>query len=299
MTARPTWEELPDDVINAVEEQVGHVLKAETVTGGIMPGLAARLDTETGEQVFLKAIERTHEGAQLHLRERRVGYILPKEAPGPRMLWGDTIGTWHVMLWEYVNDHSQHADLTPSSADLMAVLDTIALLSAIPCPAGALPVSENIVALLAKGRHMLGKSVGMVPNRAQVEAALDGFDPDAFAGDTLVHYDLSASNLLVTGKGKVRVVDWSFAVRGAAWLDAALFAPRLIQAGHAPGKADIMLATLPHWHSAPREAVVGLAAAWSLFRLYKARFGPLDVREARAAAAEAGFAWMAYQQAKG
>ncbi|WP_281200070.1 hypothetical protein [Nonomuraea candida] len=42
-----------------------------------------------------------------------------------------------------------------------------------------------------------------------------------------------------------------------------------------------------------------MAAAWTLFREYKARYGPEEVREARAGAARAGRAWLDYQRAKG
>ncbi|WP_327586207.1 phosphotransferase [Nonomuraea sp. NBC_00507] len=295
---RPTWEELPDVVINAVQAQCGQVLKAETATHGIMPGIATRLDLEDGGHVFFKAIERTHEAARLHLRERWAGRSLPTEVPAPRMLWADTVGDWHAMVWEYVNDKAHHADLSPGSEDLPAVLDTMALLGALftPCPNGAMPVSENVNALMAKARHMLDKPPGELAERAPYEAAVNGFDLSALRGNTLLHYDLSAGNLLVTG-GRVRVVDWSFAARGAAWLDAALFAPRLIDAGHTPEKTDQLLSTLPHWRDAPRKAVAGIAAAWTLFRLYKAQYGPEQVREARARAADAGRSWLAYQQA--
>jgi thiamine kinase-like enzyme len=107
------------------------------------------------------------------------------------------------------------------------------------------------------------------------------------ACNTLLHYDLSAGNLLVSG-GRVRVVDWSFAARGTAWLDGALFAPRLVQARHTPEKADELLSALPHWRDAPRKAVIGVAAAWTLFRLYKAQYRPAEVREARARAGRGG-----------
>ncbi|MGP3963262.1 phosphotransferase family protein [Nonomuraea sp. 3N208] len=297
---RPTWEELPDDVINAVQEQCGHVLKAENATAGIMPGVAARLDLEDSDRVFFKAIERTHEAARLHLRERWAGQSLPADVPAPRMLWSDTIGKWHVMVHQYVNDNAHHADLSPGSKDLPAVLDTMALLGALltPCPNGAMPVSDNVDALMAKARHMLDKPSSELANRDLYEAAIDGFGLSALRGNTLLHYDLSAGNLLVT-RGRVRVVDWSFAARGAAWLEAALFAPRLIEAGHTPEKTDELLSTLPHWHDAPRKAIAGLAAAWTLFRLYKAQHGPEQIRQAHARAADAGRSWLAYQQAKG
>ncbi|MEV4474683.1 hypothetical protein [Nonomuraea sp. NPDC049504] len=298
-TTRPAWEDLPDAVINAVEARFGQVLKAETMTGGIMPGVVARLDIEGGEheRVFLKAIERDHDAAKLHLRERWAGENLPEEVPTPRLLWSGTLHGWHTAVWEYVNDHARHADLSPGSGDLPAVLDTMALLGTMltPCPNGAMPVSDNVKALVAKGRAMLDKA--NLPNRELYEAAFECLDPAHLRGNTLLHYDLSASNLLVAGK-RVKVVDWSFAARGAVWLDAALFAPRLVEAGHAPGKVDELLSTLPPWKDAPRVAVAGVAAAWTLFREYKARFGPEEIRDARARAAEAGRAWLAHQQAR-
>jgi hypothetical protein len=102
--------------------------------------------------------------------------------------------------------------------------------------------------------------------------------------------------MLVSG-GRVHVLDWSFACRGAQWVDCALFAPRLVQAGHTPAQADELLSTVPAWRTAPREAVAALASLWTLFRLYKARRGPEQTRQARAAAAEAGRAWLLHTSA--
>ncbi|MCK2219682.1 aminoglycoside phosphotransferase family protein [Actinomadura sp. ATCC 31491] len=282
-----------------VQREIGNVIKAETVGGGIMPGLAARLDVEDGPPVFLKAIDRGSPAAGLHLRERWAGRSLPGDTPAPRLIWFGTVAQWHVMAMEWI-DHARHADLTPGSPDVLPVIDTIATLGAVltPCPSGAMPISENVGPLLAKGRHLLAKPEDL-PDRDRFEAALDRLDPNTLRGNTLVHYDLSSTNMLVTAEGEVRVVDWSFAARGAAWLDAAMIAPRLVQAGHSPEAADLLLSTLPNWHAAPRTALVGLAAGWTLFRLYKARYGPEEVREARAEAAEAGRAWMEYQLDKG
>ncbi|MFB4273609.1 hypothetical protein [Nonomuraea sp. GTA35] len=137
-----------------------------------------------------------------------------------------------------------------------------------------------------------------LPNRELYEAAFECLDPAHLRGNTLLHYDLSANNLLISGQ-RVKVVDWSFAARGADWLDAALFAPRLVEAGHNPVEVDGLLSTLPPWWEAPRPAVVGIAAAWTLFREYQARYGPKEVRDAHARTAEAGRAWLTYQETRG
>ncbi len=44
----------------------------------------------------------------------------------------------------------------------------------------------------------------------------------ALAGDTLVHTDIRADNLLLSPDGTVTVVDWPWACRGPAWLDTLL-----------------------------------------------------------------------------
>src|SRR5690606_1101751 len=185
------------------------------------------------------------------------------------------------------------ADLSPGSPDLPAVLDTIAGLGEMltPSPDDAVPVIDNIRPLLSKGRHLLDKPAGVLSDRDVYVAALERFDPGMVRGDTLLHYDLSAGNLLV-GHGRVWLLDWSFAARGAAWVDAAMFAPRLVEAGHAPDAVDGMLERVPSWRTAPRDTLVGLAALWTMFRLYKSLYGPEEVREARARAAVAGRAWL-------
>ncbi|MER5621985.1 hypothetical protein ABT061_13180 [Streptosporangium sp. NPDC002544] len=71
--------------------------------------------------------------------------------------------------------------------------------------------------------------------------------------------------------------------------------PRLIEAGHTPEQSEALLARVPAWRSAPADAVTALAALWTLFRLYKARFGPVEGRDFRARAAEAGRAWVLYR----
>lgn len=58
------------------------------------------------------------------------------------------------------------------------------------------------------------------------------------AGDTLVHADIRADNLLMTERGVV-VVDWPWACRGAAFADVVLFAPSVAMQG-GPQPADLI-----------------------------------------------------------
>ncbi|MGN9843469.1 phosphotransferase family protein [Nonomuraea sp. H19] len=293
---RPQWEELPEVVRDAVQTECGPVLKTESAASGIMPGLAACLHTEDGTRVFLKAIPTSHPAEALHVREQWAAHALPAEVPAPPLLWSTTLKGWHVMMFEYVNDSAHEADLSPGSPDLQPVLDTLALLGDLltPCPGGAEPVAVHIAPLQAKGRRLLNNDSLDLADRYLYGRALDRFHMRPLFGKTLLHYDLSAGNLLVTGTG-IKVVDWAFAVSGAAWVEAAMFAPRLVQAGHTPEQVDRFLSTVPAWQAASNDAVTGLAALWTLFRIYKAKYGPNEHRRARAEAAAAGRAWLNYR----
>ncbi|MFD3511276.1 hypothetical protein [Nocardia sp. NPDC058666] len=70
--------------------------------------------------------------------------------------------------------------------------------------------------------------------------------PDAFDGDALLHTDWFPTNVLVPGDG-VRVVDWAWASRGAAWIDAALWAVWLRLAVH-----TVMPAAAPRQPASPQ-----------------------------------------------
>jgi hypothetical protein len=65
--------------------------------------------------------------------------------------------------------------------------------------------------------------------------ALEARVADAVVGDTLVHLDIRADNILLTADGRVYFVDWPHAHVGAAWVDAVAFAPSVaMQGGRTP-----------------------------------------------------------------
>ncbi|MEU4410611.1 phosphotransferase [Streptosporangium sp. NPDC023963] len=288
---RPQWDDLPGTVRHIVEQRIGQVLKAEPVTKGLMPGLAARLHVEDGGTVFLKTVSTTSPAASLYERERRAGTALPPGLPTPRLRWSSEVEGWIVLLHEYVD--GRDADLSPGSPDVPLVLDTLVVLNEAltPCPGDVPDVAANIAMLQAKAARLLALPPEELPHRAMYETALDKLSPDALDGDTLLHYDLHSGNFRIDD-GRPYVIDWAFAARGAAWIDAVILAPRFIEAGHTPEQTEALFAQVPAWRSAPADAVTALAALWTLFRLYKARFGPVEGRDFRARAAEAGRAWV-------
>lgn len=95
--------------------------------------------------------------------------------------------------------------------DLLAVPDRLAgELAAWPALAARPPADLDPW----ERRHL--DRLAAVPDRLTASGGL--------SGETLVHLDLRADNLLVTPDGAVFVVDWPWAACGAAWVDTVVFA---------------------------------------------------------------------------
>lgn len=78
---------------------------------------------------------------------------------------------------------------------------------------------------------------------------------------------------MVERGGRVWLVDWAWAMRGPAWIDAALWGMRLVlDGGQTPERAAAWVRTIPAFAAAPREAVVVLteaeARSWEDWQAY-------------------------------
>ena len=65
-------------------------------------------------------------------------------------------------------------------------------------------------------------------------ADLEALAPAAAAGDTLLHFDIRADNILIGPDGRVWFFDWPHACVGPAWFDAVAFAPSVTMQGGPP-----------------------------------------------------------------
>jgi hypothetical protein len=286
-----TWETLPATRVAAIEDQVGPIVKAEAITAGLMPGLAAVLHTED-RRYFVKAAPHDSPAYALYARELNANAALPLIALAPRMLLASETGGWLVMMFACLE--GRDADLSPGSPDLPGVLAALETIGCLPAWEGAPPVVVNIAPLRDKAAALLASQPRQYPWDMYAHAIAD-FDASCLTGSHLVNYDLHPGNLTVTSDGQVLAIDWAFACAGAPWLDAALLVPRLIEAGHSPADAEALVSPLPAWHGAPAHAVTALGALWTMFREYKALHGPQDSREFRARAARAGRSWISYR----
>lgn len=86
----------------------------------------------------------------------------------------------------------------------------------------------------------------------------------ALDGDTLVHADIRADNLLLGATGTVTVVDWPWACRGPAWLDRLLLLLNVrLFGGHDTGALLARCATMTG--ADPADLVATLAGLAGFF----------------------------------
>ncbi|MCC7372802.1 MAG: phosphotransferase [Chloroflexi bacterium] len=280
---RLPWEGLPDHVRQAVEGYLGStVVAAVTQPGGFSPGVAARLTAADGQRVFVKAVSPhpNKDAPRFHRRERRIAAALPAAAPVPRLLWSLDEGDdgWVVLVFEDVEGRHPAVPWEPSELDrVLAALDDLARgLTPSPVPSevsGTMPQwlerhGQGWQRLLAEPLPGLD---GWSARHAHALAALEAQAPVAAAGDTLLHFDTRADNLLVTPE-QVYVVDWPHARHGQAWVDPVFFAPSVaMQGGPDP---ESLLARTEAGRAADPAAVSAVIAAVAGFFTYQSLLPP-------------------------
>jgi aminoglycoside phosphotransferase (APT) family kinase protein len=241
----------------------------------------------------------------MHRREARVAAALPAEAPVPRLLWsydeGD--GGWVALVFEDVEGRQP---AQPWRADELArVVDALVALSATLTPS---PLPVGVVQSAGESGVVLGRwwrrlreerpagldewSVRHLDALAELEAEA----PAAVAGDTLLHFDLRADNLLLT-PDQVVVVDWPHARVGAAWVDPVFAAPSVaMQGGPHP---EAFLAQFPTARAAAPEhmtaAVATMAGFFTWHALQPPPPGLPTLRAFQAAQGAVSREWLAHR----
>jgi hypothetical protein len=298
---RACWEDLPEQVRAAAEAHLASpVVEVSYPDGGFTQGLAARVTCVDRSEAFLKAADLSASMAEHYRAEAAVGsHLLATVAP--QLLWSLEEGGWVVNAFEAVG--GREPDLGSGSSDLPGVLDLVGSLERelTSCPARVGPVGDTLSQLtghwekLAAGPSGLGEWAA-----ARRDQLLELDDRDllvkATLGDTLLHCDLRADNILTDGL-RVRILDWSWASRGAAWVDAAFFVPQLIVAGHSPAAAEAALTDrVPVWRTVDPDAVDRFAVAITGYWSWHHAHGPGGGLGAyRGRAAEAGRSWIDYR----
>jgi aminoglycoside phosphotransferase len=236
--ARLPWSELPTGVRAAVERRLGaRVVDAATQPGGFSPGVAARLRLDDGRRAFVKAVGSSPNphSPELHRGEARIAAALPPETPAPRLLFHHDDGDWVALVFEDVP--GREPELPWRGDELERVLAAVAELSEAltPAPLEVPPLSERFGEMFRGWRILAeaGGAPGLDRWAGASLAALAELESgwlEAAAGETLLHADVRADNVLITPE-RVVFVDWPHASLGAAWVDLLAFVPSVAMQG--------------------------------------------------------------------
>jgi hypothetical protein len=242
MTAPPAqgvrlpYDETPVGLRAWVDGTLGSpVVAAVTQPGGFSPGVASRLLCADGTVAFCKAVSTAAnpDSPQMHRDEARSAATLPAGAPVPRLIASYDDGPWVALLFEDVNGRQP---LLPWRLDeLTRVVSAIDEMHAVltPCPTSAPDVTQEWHEQFTNWRLVDPRLVGLDDWCARHLDALVDLEArwdQAAAGDTLLHMDLRADNMVVTDE-RVWIVDWPWAVRGHPLLDLVAFAPSVTMQG--------------------------------------------------------------------
>lgn len=255
---RTAWLELPPAARQAVERHTGPVEHAETAGNGVMSRLACTLHTTSG-RTFVKGTRLDDKAAWIYDYEARVTQRAPR---APRLLWQVEAGGWLLTGYEFIDGH--HPDLTPDSADLAPLVETLTAMSAAPWP--------------------------QTVRKKPLQVRWSGFFPTDrshdLEGAALVHTDVSPLNMLATVDG-IRLLDWALACPGPAWADTAFSVVRLVHAGHTPEQAEEIARQVPAYRAASPTAVTTFADTVCAIWESRAKSDPLPHRAPLIAAARA------------
>jgi aminoglycoside phosphotransferase (APT) family kinase protein len=230
---RPHWQELPAEVRIRIETLLGgRVASVVPALGGFSPGFASTLSLENGSQFFVKAMSDllTPAGADTYRREGAVLRQLPPLVRNARLVSIDDDGDWIVLVYDVIDGRSP----VPSRpAELRLMLDTFTEFARILTPTPfAAPAFEEKVGWPFDSWQRADLRV-QIAGGPEFEWARDhAVEIREFAknwrwvarGETLLHGDLRADNMILTAEGIV-VVDWPDVCIGAPWLDLVMALP--------------------------------------------------------------------------
>ena len=240
------WLDLPPQVRAAAQEIIGdRVVSAESQAGGFSPGTADRVVTAGGRRAFVKAVSPAQNAmsATLARREARNTAMLPARAPAPRLLGSHDDGEWVTMVFEDIE--GRHPRTPWVEEELAAAVTALRDLAraATPAPDSSLPTAaEHLRSDFAGWRELAADpsddlDVWATTHLPELVAAADRGLAAIDSGETLVHCDIRADNLLVRPDASIVIVDWPWACRGPAWLDRVLLGLEVIVYGGDPTPA--------------------------------------------------------------
>jgi Ser/Thr protein kinase RdoA (MazF antagonist) len=304
---RVGFQALPARVRSAVEQVCGSpVVEARTQPGGFSPGVAARVSCADGSRHFVKAVsgEVNRRSVEIYRQERDVltalePVILASGLPIPRLRGSVDLDSWVALILDDIDGRHPAEPWKPGELGrVTAALDRLAA-ALTPAPIAVPAVGEKYARPFTGWRRLAqsGRTDGLDPwTRARLDdlAALESTWEAHAVGDTLLHTDVRADNILLT-RDDVVIVDWPHACRGAAFVDLVFFAPSVAMQG-GPELPDLLALSVAGRSADPRQVAAMLCALGGYFTyqsLQPAPAGLPTVRAFQAAQGEVTRRWLA------
>lgn len=264
---RLAWDDLPGELRSWVGATLGGpVVSAVSQPGGFSPGTADRVVTASGRRGFVKAVSpaQNPSSPDLHRREGEVLRTLAGVPEVPQLVDVLDDGEWVALVIEDVE--GRHPEVPWTDEELRAALGTLVHLAAGRAPASWPALQEELVGEFgawARIRDAAGEGPPVevhpwVAERLDELVDLAARTLPRLAGSSISHTDVRADNLLITPDGGVRVVDWPWATRGAAWADATMLLVNVRWGGDLDVRPHLPLV---HDLGATPEDVLGLVGA--------------------------------------
>lgn len=256
---RLEWAHLPPWLRDEIEARCGApVLGAESIEAGFTPGMATVLTCADGSRHFVKAAshraQRTF--AASYVVEVRHLRTLPPSAPAPALLWVLEDPDWIAFS-------TTHVDATPVErpwrrVDLEACLDALATIAETFTPAPrTMDLPTFVSETAAWPQAWQGLTPPTHPERRDEAVELARRGAELLTGETLVHGDVRADNVLLLDDGRAWLCDWNWPATGPAWIDSMM----LLASAHGDGvDVEEVMASRPLLREAPSEAVDSLLA---------------------------------------
>jgi len=238
---RVDWVDLPSKVRRDLEKRLGaQVIEAKTQRGGFSPGLAARLVLADGSRAFVKAVseDANPDSHHIYRQEARIVAALPASVPTPRFRWLYDHRGWVALCFDDIDGRHPHEPWTRDDLELVVAGLKAMSRQLTPSPIEVEETAADVFGTVLNGwfraleRGPRPLDPWAVRNLERL-ARLEMRAPSAVLGDTLLHFDLRADNMLISGE-RLLVFDWPWARTGAAWVDWLAMAPSVEMQGGPP-----------------------------------------------------------------
>jgi aminoglycoside phosphotransferase (APT) family kinase protein len=171
----------------------------------------------------------------IHRREATIVAALPASVPAPRFLWSHEDHGWVVLCFEDIEGRQPFIPWT--EPDLSLVITALQEVARDLTPS---PIKTVETASAAFKSNINGWKRALKRGETRLDpwcfkhlaklAELESQAPRASVGETLLHFDIRADNLIIAGD-RVYLVDWPWARLGAAFVDWVGMAPSVAMQG--------------------------------------------------------------------